>query len=373
MAYYNPRQETQLTVNASPYGLGAILSNIDKHGAVRNVAYGSRSLTATEQRYSQTEREALALVWGCERFHMYLIGTKFQLFTDHKALEILFSPNSHPTARIERWALRLQQYDFVVKYRKGADNPADILSRMPLSSSASKPNVADHYVNFIASHAVPQAMTIAEIEEATAQDELLQIVITSFQTDQWPDNEPSLKPYYRLRHELSVTESNVVLRGRRIIIPSALRHKTLNIAHHGHQGTVKMKQLLRTKVWWPNIDKQVESFINSCLPCQATGIPIPPPPLHVTDNPLTPWTHLHMDFCGPFPSGEMIFVLIDSYSKFPQVEIMKSTTAQSLISRLERIFATHGLPTKITSDNAHRLTVMNSVTILKKMALSITV
>ncbi len=96
MAYYNPRQETQLTVDASPYGLGAILSNIDANGVVRNVAYASRSLTDTEQHYSQTEREALALVWGCERFHMYLIGTKFTLFTDHKALEILFSPKSKP-------------------------------------------------------------------------------------------------------------------------------------------------------------------------------------------------------------------------------------------------------------------------------------
>ena len=63
---------------------------------------------------------------------MYLIGTKFTLFTDHKALEILFSPKSKSTARIERWVLRLQQYDFTVKYRKGADNPADILSRMPI-------------------------------------------------------------------------------------------------------------------------------------------------------------------------------------------------------------------------------------------------
>ncbi len=69
---------------------------------------------------------------------MYLIGTKFTLFNDHKALEILFSPKSKPTARIERWVLRLQQYDFTVKYRKGADNPADILSRMPISSSTTR-------------------------------------------------------------------------------------------------------------------------------------------------------------------------------------------------------------------------------------------
>ena len=322
MAYYNPRQETQLTVDASPYGLGAILSNIDANGVVRNVAYASRSLTDTEQHYSQTEREALALVWGCERFHMYLIGTKFTLFTDHKALEILFSPKSKPTARIERWVLRLQQYDFTVKYRKGADNPADILSRMPISSSTTRLNVADHYVNFVAAHAVPKAMTMSEIEEATAKDETLQEVIQSFRQTHWNCNNVQLKPYERLHDELSITESGVVLRGHRIVMPSVLREKTLKIAHHGHQGMVKMKELLRTKVWWPNIDKQVEEFIKACLPCQATGLAKPPTPLCITETLSSPWTHLHMDFCGPFPTGESIFVIIDSYSKFSEVEII---------------------------------------------------
>ena len=115
LAYYDPAKTTRLTVDASPYGLWAILSNIDQDGAVRNVAYASRSLTPTEQRYSQTEREALAVVWGCERFHMYLIGTTFELITDHKALEIISS--SKPSARIERWALRLQQYEYKVIYK----------------------------------------------------------------------------------------------------------------------------------------------------------------------------------------------------------------------------------------------------------------
>ena len=101
---------------------------------MRNVAYASRSLSPTEQRYSQTEREALAAVWGCEKFHMYLIGTSFELITDHKALEMIYSPKSKPPTRIERWALRLQQYEYKVIYKRGAENPAGVLSRMPLPS-----------------------------------------------------------------------------------------------------------------------------------------------------------------------------------------------------------------------------------------------
>ena len=70
--------------------------------------YASRTLTDVERRYSQTEKEALGLVWGCERFHMYLVGSKFELWTDHRPLEFIFSVKSKPSARIERWVLRLQ-------------------------------------------------------------------------------------------------------------------------------------------------------------------------------------------------------------------------------------------------------------------------
>ena len=118
-------------------------------------------------RYSQTEREALAVVWGCERFHMYLTGAQFDLVTDHKALEMIYSPKSKPPARIERWALRLQQYDYKVVYRRGDENPANTLSRMPLPSRQSKPNTADEYVKFVALHAMPKGMTLEEVAEAT--------------------------------------------------------------------------------------------------------------------------------------------------------------------------------------------------------------
>ena len=348
MAYYDPQKKTVLTVDASPYGLGAILSNIDQDSTTRHVAYASRSLTEVEQKYSHTEKEALAVVWGCERFHMYLIGTKFDLFTDHKALEVIFSPTSKPPARIERWALRLQQYDFTVKYRKGDGNPADVLSRMPLPTQRQKVNVADEYVNFIAAHSIPKSMTYQEIQSATQADQQLQAVIKASQTGTWP---AELQRFHHLRQELTITADNVLLRGNRIIIPQALRPKTLKLAHQGHQGIVKTKQLLRSKVWWPAIDNDAEQLINSCLACQATGLAMPSTPVQMTTLPTHPWKSLRIDFCGPFPTGEMLFAMIDEYSRFPEVEIMKSTTTQSVILCMEKIFATHGIPEKITSDN----------------------
>ena len=123
MAHFDPRAPIQLRVDASPVGLGAILTQT--HGdETRPVAYASRTLTPVKRRYSQTEREALAVVWGCEKFHLYLYGTTFDIYTDHKPLEIIYGPTSKPPARIERWGLRLQPYKFRVMYSPGIGNPA---------------------------------------------------------------------------------------------------------------------------------------------------------------------------------------------------------------------------------------------------------
>ena len=133
--YFDPDKETEIVVDASPVGLGAILAQVDPKSNDRHtVSYASRSLTETEQRYSQTEREALAVVWACEHLHLYIYGKPLTAYTDHKPLIAIYgNPASQPPARIQRWALRLQPYQLTVRYRPGDGNPADYMSRHPLS------------------------------------------------------------------------------------------------------------------------------------------------------------------------------------------------------------------------------------------------
>ena len=152
MAYFDPCKETELTTDASPVGLSAILSQRTPGQNDRQVvAYASRSLSDVERRYSQTEKEALAIVWAIERLHLYLYGKQFTLYTDCKPVQMIFSnARSKPPARIERWNLRLQGYNFRIVYTKGNQNPSDFLSRHTnITESKREEVMAEDYVNFL--------------------------------------------------------------------------------------------------------------------------------------------------------------------------------------------------------------------------------
>ena len=191
MAYFDITKGTLVTVDASPVGISAILGQrVKGTDDYRVVAYASRAFTAVERRYSQTEREALAIVWAVEHYHLFLFGANFNLITDHKPLEVIYgSPKSKPSARIERWVLRLQPYDFTVVYKSGTDNSADYMSRHPTKYSTSKQErITETYVNFVARNAVPKAMTLAEIQQATNNDQTMKGVRASIRLNQW-DND----------------------------------------------------------------------------------------------------------------------------------------------------------------------------------------
>ena len=353
VAHYDQTADTELKVDASPVGLGAILLQRSK-GVVRPVAYASRTLTDVERRYSQTEKEALAVVWACERFHIYLYGKQFTLYTDHKPLEIIYSPKSKPPPRIERWALRLQPYQFNIVHMAGKTNPADVLSRLPLDNQPFRErSIAEEYINYVTMNAVPKALTLEEIASATKADPILQQVECCLNGAEWPDT-PELKPYKRVKDELCAS-NGVILRGSRIVMPSTLWQATLSNAHEGHQGVVRTKQMVREKVWWPGIVNQVETMVKACLPCQSVADKPTAEPLRPTEMPGKPWQEVHIDLCGPFPSGESLLVCEDACTRWPEVAILRSTTSAAIIGHLRKIFAVHGLAEKVVTDNGANL------------------
>ena len=344
MSYYDPSKPTEIIVDASPVGLGGLLV---QDGNV--VCYASRALSDVESRYSQTEREMLAVVWGVEHFHLYVYGSTFTVITDHKPLLGIFKTQNPATPRMDRWKLRLMSYDCQLFYRPGHDNPADFMSRHPNTSTTDE-NVAELYANYVCDNAIPKAMTREEVKLETRKDPTLQSLVTAIESNSWTD--PVVKSFKSVKDELMICDG-IILRGNRLVLPHSLRSQAIDLAHLGHQGIVKTKRLLREKVWFPNIDKMVETKIKTCLPCQVTtqGTSPPPEPMKPTPLPETPWSEVAVDFVGPFPTGEYLLVVIDEYSRYPEVEVITSTSARSTIPKLDAIFARQGVPDVLKSDN----------------------
>ena len=313
MTYFDPGKKTEIVVDASPVGLGGILM---QEGNV--VSYASRTLSEVEARYSQTGREMLAVVWAAEHFHLYVYGSKFHIITDHKPLLGIFKSNKPTSTRIDRWKLRLMPYDCQLFYRSGRneENPAEFISRHPNASEVQEQNVAEEYANYVCINAIPKAMTIQEVEVESHKDPAMQAVVEAIGTGNW--SAPEVQEY---------------------------------LAHIGHQGIVKTKRLLREKVWFPGIDKLTEERIRNCHPCQASTLKNSKPlePLKMTPLPSGPWKEVSIEFAGPYPSGEYIMVVIDEYSRFPEVEILAST--KSVIPKLDAIISRQGIPDVLKSDN----------------------
>ena len=288
MAYFDKDKVTYVTVDASPVGVSAILSQKTKDkNDEKVVAYASRALTEVEKRYSQTEKEALAIIWGVEHFHLYLYGNEFTLVTDHKPLEVIYgSRKSKPSARIERWVVRLQPYSFKVVYKPGSNNPADYLSRNPTRTSLKQQKLTEQYINYLTRNCVPKAMTLEDIKTATDEDRTLKGLRAAIKLNEW--HYDVVKPFKNSKDELTVTSNGLILRGSRIVIPESLQQRAINLAHETHPGLSKTKALLREKVWFPNIDKMVKCTVDRCIPCQAVGKQTTPEPLAMTDMPTGP-------------------------------------------------------------------------------------
>ena len=347
LAFFDPQCPTRLVADASPTGLGAVLTQ-RQQGVWRVVAYGHRSLTSVEKRYSQTEKEALALVWACEHFRLYLLGLEFELETDHKPLQFIFNrQTSKPSPRIERWVLRLMAFTYKVVYRPGAHNIADPLSRLSQGQESEAINVAEEYVKQVASLATPKAVTWKELVDAARHCEETVTIREALVTGSW---KACSSGYTAVKEELSELEG-VVLRGKRIVVPMSLRERVLKSAHEGHLGIVKTKQLLRTKVWWSSMDRQAEQVVRKCLSCQRVSAPEHPEPLVSTKLPDAPWQVLSIDLMGPLPSGESLMVCVDYYSRYFEVAVLQSTTAAKVVQHCKTIFSRWGLPVALRTDN----------------------
>ena len=137
--------------------------------------------------------------------------------------------------------------------------------------------------------------------------------------------------------------------GEKVVIPSKFRRQVLEELHVGHLGVCKMKSLARGFVWWPHVDDEIEQVCQQCGPCRANAQMPPTTAVHPWVYPSAPWERVHVDFASH--QGRSYLVLVDAFSKWPEIEEMHGTTANQTIEALTKIFATHGFPVTLVSDN----------------------
>ena len=332
LVHYNPSLPLRTAGDASAYGVGAVISHVMPDGSERPIAFTSRTLSASEKNYSQIEKEALSLVFGVTRFQNYLYGRPFTLVTDHKPLlTILGSKKGIPTlaaARLQRWAFILSAYQYQIEFKPtNAHSNADGLPRLPLKEQSAE-GMSSEPSLFNISQIQSLPVTSTQLRQASTTDRILSKVIT-FTRCGWPDNvtEP-LRPYWRRRHELTI-EDDCLLWGSRVV-PQKLRVKLLEELHRDHSGMSRMKLVARSYIWWPGLDEEIERLVRGCQSCQAVKNAPPAAALHPWSWPTQPWRRVHLDFAGPV-EGSMLLLAVDAHSKWPEIQLMCSTTAVKTI------------------------------------------
>ena len=283
--------------------MGTVISHIFPDNSERPIAFASHTLTAAKQNYAQLEKEALALIFGVQKFHRYLYGRKFTLITDHKPLTTILGPKkgipSLAAARLQRWAILLSAYDYNIRYKCTTEHGnADGLLRLPLP-----PLQTVTTFNIGQVQALP--VTFQDIRSTRCDPTLCKVY--RYVLDGWPSHVPDeLKRYKNRETELS-TENGCLMWGIRVIIPQTLHSQVLKSLHANHPGVTRMKTIAL-------VDKDIEELGNLVKQTNQSNS---------SSTPSLGLARYTMEtypcrFCWTF-QGHTFFIAVDAYSKWPEV------------------------------------------------------
>ncbi|XP_060801401.1 uncharacterized protein K02A2.6-like [Amyelois transitella] len=354
LIHFNRDLPLRLSCDASQNGIGAVLSHILPDGTDRPISFISRVYSKAEKGYSMIHKEALAIYWAVQKFYQYLVGSKFELQSDHKPLQALFGEHKSlpqmAAGRLQRWSTFLSGFNYTFKYIKGMHNViADCMSRLPLqNNSCIKQTNEYEYINLVADQNI---VNLDLVRSETRKDPILSSVFNMIRYGfpKFTQNN-SLKPYLQKKNELYI-DQNVIMWGYRVVIPEKLRSHLLKELHSTHEGIVKMKCNARSYFWWPGLDMQIENLIKSCDVCMTYRSEPPKAPIISWPRTKVPYERVHADFLGPI-DNKMILLIIDSYSKWPEAFIVKSLDSKQTVERFRECFSRFGLPKVVVTDNA---------------------
>ncbi|UYV84361.1 K02A2.6-like [Cordylochernes scorpioides] len=317
LRHFDPKLDIEISTDASSNGLGAVLQ---QQGVP--ITYSSIALSAAQKKYSQIEKELLAVYFGCKRNHLYLYGRKFTAFTDHKPLlTIMKKPMVDLSPRLQRLVLQLQHYDFDLKYIPGKKlYTADALSRDYIANDLFITPEIEISQNNQVLMVTYSNNRHQDLVEATNNDPVLQEV-KNYIENGWPIHKktmnPLVKPFWDIKEELFEWEG-LLCRGVKLVIPKKRRNHILSLLHKAHRG------------------------INSTL--SLARKPLIP---HETGN--YPFQKIGVDLFEI--EGRKYLGIVDYYTKYPEVFELRSTKAEMVIEKLKEVFARCGVPEIMMTDN----------------------
>ena len=382
LVHYDPEGNLEVIVDASKVALGAILMCND-----RPVAYESRKLTPAESRYDTGDRELLAVIHALKVWRPYLDGVPFKLVTDHEPNTYLKSITNW-SDRQARWNQKIERFSYTWVYRKGLENIADPLSRMPslnvITRSMLKANALPEEPeedSFGPTPSLPPGLPVDKNKKPVYTRPKTKLkashLVQAYKHDAWLE-EAQDSPYKK-------GKNGYWYYGDRIVIPSHQECKELRtdlIAEHhdtplaGHRGFRKTKESLARTFHWKGMAKDVKEYIEGCYECSVnkSSTQAPTGLLQPLPTPKKPWEWMSMDFITGLPCTEggqdALLVFVDMLTKLVHLRpcTKKGLTSEVVADMFEdEIIRHHGVPAHIVSDRDPVLTSVFWKEVIKRL------
>ncbi|XP_052783396.1 uncharacterized protein K02A2.6-like isoform X1 [Mya arenaria] len=351
LSYFDPNIEVVLQVDASQNGLGCVLLQNDKP-----VFFASKALTSAERNYAQITKELYAVLYGMTKFHQMTYGRHVVVQSDHKPLVSITRKSLHVAPpRLQKMILQLQKYDYEIVHVPGKDIPvADTLSRNYLQDEQIDVcKDIDVHVHSVMENIAMSDQKMTLIKSKIQTDQEMQTLKHTILTG-WPDKRQncpnSILQYWNFRDKLTVID-DFLLKGNNVIIPKGLRHMMLDKVHDSHLGMIeKCTQRARSVMFWPNMTKDIKNKVLNCPICLEHRNSNVKEPMIPNQIPSRPWEVVATDIFHWNDSNYI--VVVDLYSRYFECGLLRNMRTDTVIHKLKGYFATHGIPSKVISDNA---------------------
>lgn len=316
------------------------------------MSYASRSLSETEKKYAQVEKEFLAITYACKKFHNYVYGRDIIVKSDHKPVIAIMEKDIHKisSSKLQRMRIRLLNYKLKVEYLPGKYMfIADYLSRDFIKSGDSEEDkvFSESVLSINVSNAKQE-----EFKENILRDTTLKLVL-KYCMDGWPNDiskvPDHVRVYYKLKNDIFCENGLLFLNGR-IIVPTEMTSHMLELLHDSHMGFYKTKKRANSIFFWPNMNRDVENKISKCQICAKYKNSCAKEPMIPHEIPNLAFNKIACDILDF--GNKSFLVVIDYYSKWIEFTKIQNKSSSERIRNWMHIFASLGIPRTVIADNS---------------------